>query len=119
MTLMFYDSVLQEQQVTSVNWIEIASKTGHLNARENLVWVSAEYTGTATNRDLFIQVKVDGQVVSNDYFRPSVSGEYRKFCDFGLFLATEGEHTISLEGKIGSAGTVLTVRRIRLAIMQE
>lgn len=121
MTLMFYDSIPQEQQVTSINWTQVASKTGILHAdREYLIWVSAEYAGSSLSKDVGIRVLVDGVEVSFDYHKPTLINQYKKFCDFGLFRpTTEGDHTISMEVRALSSGVTLIVRRIRLAVMQE
>ena len=116
---MFYDSFPNEQTVTDTNWVQIASKTGHLNTTANMIWISLEYTSSATNRTVGIRVLIDGVEVSFDHYQPTIAGQFHKFCDFGLYNSTEGNHTISLEGRVVTAGSTLTVRRIRLAIMQE
>lgn len=37
MTLIFYDSVENEQSFTTTTWTQVESKTGHLNTTENLI----------------------------------------------------------------------------------
>ena len=121
MTLIFYDSVEQVQSHTGdANWLQVASKTGHLNAREHMLWVYAEYGGTVTNRTVHVRVLLDGVEKSSDYHLPETANEYKAFSTFGLFSpAVEGDHTISLEIRGGHASQTVGVRRVRLAVMQE
>lgn len=119
MTLIFYDSVENEQSFTTTAWIQVASKTGHLNTTENLIWLSAEYCATAANKEVGIRVLVNGNEVSFDYHTCTLANQYRKFCDFGLLAATDGQYTISVEVRALTAGVTVKVRRIRLAVMQQ
>ena len=119
LTLIFYAEVDPPQSVVGDQWTEVASKTGHLNDREHLIWVYAEYGGVLTNRTVHIRVLVDGVEKGCDYHTPE-SADYRAFSTFGLMHPpVEGDHTISLEIRGGHSSQTVNVRRIRLAIMQE
>lgn len=119
MTIMFYASSEGVQSFTSANWNQVASKSGNLNTQSHLIWVSAEYGASTANREVGIRVLIDGNEVSFDYHTCSIVNQYRKFCDFGLYNAVEGNHTISLEVRALTSGVTVNVRRIRLCIMQE
>ena len=119
MTLIFYASAEASQQVVGDQWTEVAARAGHLNAREHMIWVFAEYGGVLTNRTVHIRVLVDGVEKGSDYYTPE-SADYRAFSTFGLMHPpVDGDHTISLEIRGGHSSQTVNVRRIRLAIMQE
>ena len=117
-TIMFYHSVEDVQSFTSVNWAQVASKSGLLKDSENLIWVNAEYGADVANQFVGIRVLIDGNEVSMSHTQ-TLAGQYVSFSPFGLYVATEGVHTISLEVRALNAGVTVNVRRIRLAIMQE
>ena len=120
MSVMFYENSPNEiGPVTATEWTEVATKSGNLNATDNFIFVSCEYSGTLTNRNVGIRVLVDGVEAGFDHFVPTIADQYRKYSDFGMLgLAEPGSHTISLEARILGAGQSMMVRRIRLMVMQ-
>lgn len=119
MSVMFYDSNENVQSFEATAWQDVFSKSGNLNPRGNFIYASAEYSGNNTTDNVGIRVLLDNVEVSFDYHKPTLSGQYRKFCDFGLYTPTEAEqHTLKVQVRAVSAGTIVSVRRIRLMVQQ-
>lgn len=119
MSVMFYDSSEGVQNFEAVTWQDAFTKAGNLNARGNFIYLSAEYTGDKVNDTVGIRVLLNGVEVSIDCFKPPIVSQYRKFCDFGLYTPAEaGMNTLKVQVRAVSAGTIVSVRRIRLMVQQ-
>jgi hypothetical protein len=122
MTLIFYEKNESVQSQLGTSWLSALFKSGTLNTDEaHLVWVYAEYGGDLTNREVQIQVLLDGVERGQDYHTPVVSGEYKAFCVFGLIETggIEESHSVEIRVRGGHSSQTVNVRRVRLAVMQE
>jgi len=122
MTLIFYEKNESEQSQLGTSWLSALFKSGTLNADEaHLVWVYAEYSGELTNREVQIQVLLDGVERGVDYHTPAVAHEYKAFTAFGLIETggVEESHSVEVRVRGGHSSQTVYVRRVRLAVMQE
>jgi len=119
MTIMFYESLEDDQSYPVSTWTQVASKTGTLRVTGNFLQLYAEYGGVSSNKDVGIRVLINGVEKGFDYHTPTIAGQYQSFSVFGIIEPTvEGEYTISLEVRALGTGQTVNVRRIRLMVMQ-
>ena len=119
LTIKFHESVEGVQSFTTTSWTQVASKTGNLRAVANFIFLSLEYGGSAVNQAVGVRVLVNGVERSFDYHTPTLAGQYRKFCDFGVITpSVDADYTISVEVRAISSSQTVNVQRIRLMVMQ-
>jgi len=119
MTIMFYKAAEAVQSETVTEWTEIASKTGNLRVTGNFLQLYAEYGGSSANKDVGIRVLINGVEKGFDYHTPTLAGQYKAFCVFGIIEPSVAEeYTISLEVRALATGQTVNVRRIRLMVRQ-
>lgn len=121
MTVRFYDSVEAEQNFNSITWVDVASKTGSLDAVENWLWFSCEYGGTLTNREIEIRITLNDVERGYDYHTPEKTNGYKAFAVLGQISppVDDTSYTIKLQVKGENISQTINVRRIRLMVMQE
>jgi len=119
MTIMFYKSAEAVRSETVTEWTEIASKIGTLRATGNFLQLYAEYGGSELSTPVGIRCLVNGVERGFDYHTPTLAGQYKAFCVFGVIEPeVAGEYTISLEVRALATGQTVNVRRIRLMVRQ-
>ncbi len=121
MTVIFYYKSDIEQNFNSDTWIDVASKSGFLNAQAHWLWGSCEYGGLLTNREVEIRILVNEVETDYDYHTPEKTNGYKKFVAFGQLtpLVDDSEYTIKLQVKGGNTAQTINTRRIRFMVMQE
>jgi len=122
LTVIFYENVESEQNHSGqgATWIDVASKSGLLNARPHWLYFNSEYGGNATNREVEIRVTINDVERGYDYHTPEISGWFKSFTAVGFIEPPTDatSYTIKLQVRAHTAQTI-NVRRIRLMVMQE
>jgi hypothetical protein len=121
MTVIFHESVVNEQTTNSTTWVEMASKQGNLDTGMHMLWLSFEYGGDATNREVEVQVTVNGAQRRYDYHTPSKSGGFKGYGTFGIIdvLADATSYTIAVNMQVENAAQTGRIRNIELTVMKE
>jgi hypothetical protein len=120
MTVILYQNQEAETQNATVDWAEKVSASGPLPDGEAhyMIWASAEYTGSATNKNAEVRVLLDGAEVALEQLTPPVTNQIRVFNSFGLVVLNGGTHSIALEFRAGSIPNTVRCRRARILVMK-
>ena len=119
MTLIDY--MIQEGTVssTSTTWETVAQREIVMN-RPTMIWVYCEYTGSVTDKSIGLRLVVNGTEMSTDYHTPSIAGAYKQFCFFTVVEPpAQTLYTVEPQARVESSPQQVTVRRLRMASMQE
>ena len=119
MTILDYMTQEGDISTTNTTWTTIATRDIVFN-RPTLVWLYCEYTGSVTNRNVNVRLIVNGNEQSFDYHTPSIAGAYKQFYFFSVVSPpSQTLYTIEIQARVESSPQQVTVRRLRLAAMQE
>ena len=119
MTVILFNNDESESSVSATGWNTKLSISGNIESSgEFIVFVTAEFTGTATNRGVATRVLVDEVERGYDSFIPQIADSYRTYTSMGLMNLNAGEHSIRIEFGCNQSGQTAKCRRARILVMK-
>lgn len=119
MTVVIYANDETLTETTSDVWVDKVSASGTIGAGHYIIWASAEYTGSATNKVSEIRVLLDDVEVAFGQQVPDIANQVENFAPMGLVeYIAGGTHTIKLQFRSGTTPNTTRCRRARLLVMK-
>ena len=121
MTVIDWSTSETEQIVQSATWLKVASRLyalDHLEVRDFMLHAYCEYTTSNKNSLVEARITLNNDEKAYDSFQPSTGGTYRSFSAMGLLSLAVGTYDLALEVKSENANDDISVRRIRLLVIQ-
>jgi hypothetical protein len=122
MTVMLYKNEEPESQNLTTDWATKLTASGSLgdaaNEAEYMIWVSAEYTGSAIDKAAEIKVLLDGNEVAFEAYTPPVANQVRVFNSMGMAHLHGGIHELIMQVRAAAIPNTVRCRRARLLLIK-
>lgn len=118
MTVVIFNNDESETQYTTDVWTDKLSTSGTIGTGDYIIWICAEFTGSATNKVAEIRVLVDDVERAFEQLTPPVANQVRTFNSMGLMNLESGSHTIKIQVRSGTTPNTTRCRRARILVMK-